>query len=1349
MEPQTPNGVNSPASTTPSPSRPLNKKNGSSHLRSFGPGAKNNLALENLSEIAKNAVREISGEPCSARSRASEPGSARSRASSEEYNEGKSRSRSRTAQKIRKRGSSGTSSRTHRNTSLREAASAAISQLKFSAEHSDSSEGLEKDSPTQKTIQMDVPEHMRTAVATLSDSRRPGARRDRRGSRRSQAGRRGSKQYKRPVKSMLFSYNGSESGAKKKKLKEYSRLSQFQILVGVAKNDKDREMEEKMKLKNAVTLDHSTLRLFERLGVRHNVDSDSSSDNYTSGGSVSSEEHRSRYVKRRSRRRREILQQRKQNDLSKSSTSITEMGDDFYIETARSHARLRSPSPTSRQPPPSSPTAHSTQKFCSGRSPSTNAAREAHVRRSKKLALKYTRDVQSMNIFMAMVYERKQEAEKAEEMVAILAKKDLEADIQSKHVKYLESVEEREIAMVRKLSQVRQRKSTLLNRSISPKMSLKLRGGGEEGGLLKKVTAEIGIANHFAQLGAKKRVADIASGRDQSLSPNESSRNPSLLGSPLGTIAHKFRAISASISASSSPSSPPLNAVLKNISEHVPTDVGNISSLVASSDSPEPIDGGSCPFTTIVGSTVKIRSNHLKNTSERRKSSILGKLRSSRRPTHMHSHQIQARSQERADQRSARKAGREHRMKSAAKFDDFFHFDSDEDIPTDTALEQEKKRIEQASRAIDEGFGDESNSTKSDSTWGDITSSDEDELMVDIDVAQQRLLEKAMRRKSIREERVIDKGKVTAQGIMRKKAKNAEYYASMRDVVLANAQLNDQFIEAFAKNLKKFEEKYENNRRKKMEDDGYDYSPKQPTSPKASTRKRSRVNSVIRKRSFMPATNGNDSDGDDDRDNEEDILMMKNKYSPVSSLDLSNNRFSKLGTAALFDALTPVIHSINYNENDLSHSIDSVCRYLGSYRRCRLKTLKLSNTKLGNPNVVKLCKALSHNPHITALDLSNNGVNSQGCSALASLFERVRGVINLSLAWNKIDGEGSSVLFAAFSDVDSLITLDVSWNSIGTFPVPHPSQINGINALANYLHTSTSLFHLNLSANKFSMEDVAKLSTSLHNNVDIKGLHFDRNPFGKVDSKGHLVVIDEEQIKTDNQQHIHEQTKHHDEAYIGSSCWCCGQWVQVEFEFIKTYADNSKPDDEVFLRLSLDKWRKDKMTYDRGGRWYLFRMVPRILITYCFCVRTSEWSSDCYSNEQQKCFDSSAPVSTVNVVQLQDIAVGGADVDYTKHYDRERCGGTSAANTIFPFFNNILPMHINSPNCNPRGEAWAEEAGPLEEEFWCLESSKTFSVRNKENDCHTFWDVDLLYEKAFAHDWEFLIQKLGNASRIR
>ena len=135
--------------------------------------------------------------------------------------------------------------------------------------------------------------------------------------------------------------------------------------------------------------------------------------------------------------------------------------------------------------------------------------------------------------------------------------------------------------------------------------------------------------------------------------------------------------------------------------------------------------------------------------------------------------------------------------------------------------------------------------------------------------------------------------------------------------------------------------------------------------------------------------------------------------------------------------------------------------------------------------------------------------------------------------------------------------------------------MRGVEALCHLIVHSSSLFHLNLSANKFSEADVERLGEALNHNHSICGLHFDKNPHGYVDSKGYIHEVGdhgEEHIVGDEKDHhaarkAHALTSSHlNEGYNGSSCWCCGQWVEVEFEFKQLYVDEKDPED-VYLRL--------------------------------------------------------------------------------------------------------------------------------------------------------------------------------------
>ena len=452
---------------------------------------------------------------------------------------------------------------------------------------------------------------------------------------------------------------------------------------------------------------------------------------------------------------------------------------------------------------------------------------------------------------------------------------------------------------------------------------------------------------------------------------------------------------------------------------------------------------------------------------------------------------------------------------------------------------------------------------------------------------------------------------------------------------------------------------------------------------------------------------------------------------------------------------TPLLHFFSSQYR----SMKEVESYLSSHERCHLVELNVAETKLGNINCSKLCAALFNTATVTNLDLSGNMLSAMGCEAIAKMLDKVS-LQRLSLGWNKIDGQAATSLFKALASHQSLLALDVSWNSIGTFPTPHKSSLEGMAQLCRMIAHNPSLFHLNLSANKFSLEDCKNLAHVLDSNNTMCGLHFDHNAHAKVDTKGYLRVVTEDDKEGDAENDIlgggHRKKSavapsrrvssvtgyhatHNELSYEGSTCWCCGQWVEVEFEFKQPWVDEGSPEN-VYLRLSIDDWRKDKMVYEGNCRWTLSRMVPRITVTYCFCLGKDGWASDVFCPDQPKCLNSAAPTATVNFLSLEDIDIGHANVEFERHYEPSINGHYKEENVVWPFFSEVLPMHVLHHETNPRLGGWAEEnVAPK----WTLETSKLFGPRKRENKGGSYWDTEQLLAKAFACDWGYLVPKLA------
>ncbi|GMH98859.1 hypothetical protein TrLO_g14199 [Triparma laevis f. longispina] len=456
----------------------------------------------------------------------------------------------------------------------------------------------------------------------------------------------------------------------------------------------------------------------------------------------------------------------------------------------------------------------------------------------------------------------------------------------------------------------------------------------------------------------------------------------------------------------------------------------------------------------------------------------------------------------------------------------------------------------------------------------------------------------------------------------------------------------------------------------------------------------------------------------------------------VRNIDFSHNPISKLASTALFASLTLHLKNLKLVGVDLSHSADALAKWLGDSDSCTVMRVNLSETKLSNKSIKTLCEAIAHTGTVTALDLSSNNISTVGCKSIAKMIANLH-IQHLSLAWNKIEGSALAPLCKALQKKSTILSLDLSWNSIGTFPTPNPTSVEGMNALCQFISHTDTLFHFNLSANKFSEVDVKKLSEVLDANHTICGFHFDKNPHGHVDPKGYLHVISDHN-EEGKLTHPSQLSGHVHEGYSGSTCWCCGQWVEAEFEFTQPYVNEDDLED-VYLRLSCDGFRKDKMDYVGNRRWSKFRMVPRITLTYNFCIQKGDFESNVYSPDQAKCFDSTAPTSTVNYVSLEDLQIACADVPFEKHYDAALCGGTSD-NVIWPFFGTVLPMNLTHHHSDPRSGGWEAVE---KKDNWCLDSSKLFGLRKKQNPCNSYWDIDALVTKAFANDWNLLKAKFG------
>ena len=236
-------------------------------------------------------------------------------------------------------------------------------------------------------------------------------------------------------------------------------------------------MRQKMADKNAVVLDDYTLQLIETLKVKKEA-SVLDDDN-----SLSSEEELEIYRAEREKRRRRILKERKQKAIDKEEERVkntiqakmnntrarlvgtgtggllggiglqknenetqTKTMFDHTGEVGFEDKTFALTSTTTAPIPPTAPPPLTTEQIAAKKARSEKRAKErASTRRATKLAMKYTRNVQSMSIYMSMVYESKQQAMLSEQMAEEELKKKYEGIIQKKHEAHLAKIEKAEL----------------------------------------------------------------------------------------------------------------------------------------------------------------------------------------------------------------------------------------------------------------------------------------------------------------------------------------------------------------------------------------------------------------------------------------------------------------------------------------------------------------------------------------------------------------------------------------------------------------------------------------------------------------------------------------------------------------------------------------------------------------------------------------------------------------------------------------------------------------------------------------------------------------------------------------
>ena len=109
---------------------------------------------------------------------------------------------------------------------------------------------------------------------------------------------------------------------------------------------------------------------------------------------------------------------------------------------------------------------------------------------------------------------------------------------------------------------------------------------------------------------------------------------------------------------------------------------------------------------------------------------------------------------------------------------------------------------------------------------------------------------------------------------------------------------------------------------------------------------------------------------------------------------------------------------------------------------------------------------------LTCLSLNDNRLTDNISQAASKLLTNSQTLQELYLAWNNLTSVGGQSIFSALSKNSKMRILDFGWNSFGSnLKVIKKNAASFIEEVCRFLRENTSVIHLSLSNNGFSLEE--------------------------------------------------------------------------------------------------------------------------------------------------------------------------------------------------------------------------------------------------------------------------------------
>eukprot|EP00930_Biecheleria_cincta_P025946 TRINITY_DN18386_c0_g1_i1.p1 TRINITY_DN18386_c0_g1~~TRINITY_DN18386_c0_g1_i1.p1 ORF type:complete len:1099 (+),score=210.25 TRINITY_DN18386_c0_g1_i1:139-3435(+) len=232
---------------------------------------------------------------------------------------------------------------------------------------------------------------------------------------------------------------------------------------------------------------------------------------------------------------------------------------------------------------------------------------------------------------------------------------------------------------------------------------------------------------------------------------------------------------------------------------------------------------------------------------------------------------------------------------------------------------------------------------------------------------------------------------------------------------------------------------------------------------------------------------------------------MKDCLATVEEGGLRGNRITNEGLSALVANLGNTT-TLDLSENRFdSRGASALVGFLKSNQS--LRELTLSRNRLSDESVAALCRKMGECcPVLAYVGLSDVqfGVGMLTGPALGMLLETAPRLRGLDLSFNMLQGS-SAIPFLEGLNNASVEHLDVGWNCLGQGS--KSAQVAELLALV--LRDSGSLYHLDISFNRFKSQDAGVLARGLRTNRTLWGIHLEGNS-AVLDADGFMQTVSDE-----------------------------------------------------------------------------------------------------------------------------------------------------------------------------------------------------------------------------------------------